>query len=412
MAVDKKQPFSYSQATKKGIPPCETSQTNHSTTPMPGDGRAAQQPTARERSVNLLPRPPVCGEKFTIIASSRRNSTLLRPTQSSLNRRHDANVPDKKIKELENELEQTRSDKQALEQQISTLRYELDDAKREIGMVKQELECNRLFGSRADAISDADIVRKVEALNNVIYQTAAVISDAVAIPSAEVLHGPLDEKTFSFFSGSLVKLVQDTRNRLTFASYVRTLQACITGFCAGMMLHDFFAIGNPNETRLFQEILNIMKASEPSAVTAHWRALAIRHGHGLRQERQRIAALLIHRLADLFGWPMEQFRSKHGDDILNIVDVTLDLLGIICRDYVSGDINVFSPRPGQAFDAAIMQLAEAMNGVETGKKRRIHCTTDLGVRRRVVLRRRCGDNWKDEEEIVTLLKAKVVMQPE
>ncbi|KAF8638102.1 hypothetical protein AX17_002442 [Amanita inopinata Kibby_2008] len=315
-----------------------------------------------------------------------------------------------KIKDLEDTLEEVQRSKGILQQEFRAALRELEDAKRETSAVKQELESNRVFASKADAVSDADIVAKLEALNNSVYQTASVIADALEASSFRFSSNSPSEHTASYFGDPLIRLAGNVRSRPTFTAALNSLQACINHFCISILLSEFSSIVAPKETQLLQRIFDNMRASETRVVAARWRSLAHLHSQGSIHNQQQLCRFLIRRLTNVFGLPTERFESDHGEDLSNIVNLTLDLLKMICRDYVSADVSVFCPLPGDTFDSTTMELADSKGDDGFQIDGCIACTTDIGLRRTSLFRRRNSeDGWVDEQEMVILTKAKVVI---
>ena len=144
---------------------------------------------------------------------------------------------------------------------------------------------------------------------------------------------------------------------------------------------------------------------EPKVVSARWRSLAHLHGQGL-QDQQRLSRRLTLRLTDLYGFPMDRFESMVGEELSNLVNVTLGLHKMIYRDYVSGDIEPISPPPGSLFDSECMQVDDPRGNAPKAVDGPIFCTTSIGLVRTLMVRQRQGD---DREDRLMLLKATILM---
>ncbi|PFH47365.1 hypothetical protein AMATHDRAFT_50358 [Amanita thiersii Skay4041] len=281
-----------------------------------------------------------------------------------------------------------------------------DDIRRERDKMKQELEAHRTFSSKVDAVSEADIMREVEALNNAIYQTSAAIADTGEIEQWQGVEISPSESTATFFGSPLLRLTQRTRKRPTFLTVSNALQACINHFCAHVLSYSFWSFHK--ESRLLRKIHEDIRASEPRTVCAHWRVLTYMHNRNVVHDHQSMVDMFLRRLVNVFGWQREAVEAMYGDDFSHIMKLALNVRDMIFRDYVSGEITIISPHPGEAFDSATMELTDPRSGaINEGC---IRCTTDLGMKRTLLLQKRSGDQWINEEETVVLLKAKVVME--
>lgn len=79
------------------------------------------------------------------------------------------------------------------------------------------------------------------------------------------------------------------------------------------------------------------------------------------------------------------------------------------RDYVSGDVKVFSPVPGSQFDPQKMQVDDPRSNGRSSAAGPIMCTTTMGIARTLYIRRLRADKWIDIEEYNVLGKANVLM---
>jgi len=163
---------------------------------------------------------------------------------------------------------------------------------------------------------------------------------------------------------------------------------------------------------MLQQISDAIKASQPKAVSARWRALVYSDNEAsriLKQDQQSLFSLLIRRLSRLYGFPEKQLQSMSEEDFSELVNKTVDLRKMMYGDYVSGDVEVFAPSPGSEFDPEKMQVDDPRGKSQKLAAGPIMCTTTIGIARTLYIRRRQGDKWVDEEDYNVLCRANVVV---
>ena len=165
------------------------------------------------------------------------------------------------IKLQEQDTEQTLH---GLEQRVRELQHELDFVKKELSMAKQEVQLNRVFGSKADVVSEADIKGKAEQLNGCVYQLASMAGDAVENAKLVSSQSLPSKNTAEFFGDSLVKLVMELRPNLTHVSTAISLQACLNHFCHNVLSSEFSFVVDRSGNEILQNIFDNMKASRMS----------------------------------------------------------------------------------------------------------------------------------------------------
>ena len=148
--------------------------------------------------------------------------------------------------------------------------------------------------------------------------------------------------------------------------------------------------------------------SEPEVVSARWRSLAYSHNQVLTQDQQKLPQLLGNSIRTLYGFSKGKFESMFGQELSELVTKTLDLRKMMYGEYVSGDVEVFSPLPGSQFDQWKMQVEDLRCDNWSSAVGPIACTTTMGIARTLDIRRLQADKWVDKEYNV-LSKAMVLM---
>ncbi len=127
--------------------------------------------------------------------------------------------------------------------------------------MKQELESNRVFGNKADVVSEMDIIHKVNSLNDCIYWLASVIADAHVENAIQLSQNQPSNNTKSFFGESLCNFVVDAKQNSTHSRILVSLQACMNHFCVQVLSSEFDSIVNPEKTQMLQQISDAIKES-------------------------------------------------------------------------------------------------------------------------------------------------------
>jgi len=299
-----------------------------------------------------------------------------------------------------------------LQRHADHLQAELERTKKELSLAKQELESNRVFGNKADVVSETDIINKVNSLNDCIYQLASAIADAHQNNDIQLSETQPRNSTKSFFGESLCNFVVGVKQNSTHPRILVSLQACMNRFCVRVLSSEFDSIVSPEKTQILQQISDAIKASQPKAVSARWRALVYSDNQAsqvLKQDQQSLFGLLIRRLSRLYGFPEEQLQSTFEEDFSELVNKTMDLRKMIYGDYVSGDVEVLAPSPGSQFDPEKMQVDDPRGKSQKSVVGPIMCTTTMGIARTLYIRRRQGGRWVDEEQYNVLTRANVVV---
>ena len=166
--------------------------------------------------------------------------------------------------------------------------FELDRAKRELGLTKQELESTRLFANTADAISETDIIKKLSVLNDAVYEIAFTIAQAhesndisISTSTRRAARSSIAEanensatrtstdtsskKTMPFFDESLRSLVGAVKRKPSHSRVLASLQACMNHFCFMVLSTEFSSVVDQERTEVLQQIFDEMKASRRCA---------------------------------------------------------------------------------------------------------------------------------------------------
>jgi hypothetical protein len=148
-----------------------------------------------------------------------------------------------------------------LQQHPHQLQLELERTKKELSLTKQELESNRVFGNKANVVSETDIITKVNSLNDWIYRLASAIACAHQDNAIKLSENQPSKNTKSFFGQSLCNFVVDAKQNSTHPRILVSLQACMNHFCVLVLSSEFDSIVNPEKTQMLQRISDAIKES-------------------------------------------------------------------------------------------------------------------------------------------------------
>ncbi|KAF8326488.1 hypothetical protein F5887DRAFT_1289009 [Amanita rubescens] len=295
-----------------------------------------------------------------------------------------------------------------LQEHADQLQLELERTKKELSLTKEEFEMDGAFGNKANVVSEADIITKVDSLNSRIHQLASAVADAHLDNAIQLSENQPSDNTKSFFGESLCNLVADAKQNSTQSRILASLQACMNHFCVQVLSSEFDSIVSSDKTQMLQKISDAIKASQPKAVSARWRALVFSDNEAsqiLKQNQESLLSLLIRRLSRLYGFPEKQLQSMFGEEIVN------EMMDLRKMMHGSGDVKVLVPSPGSEFDPEEMLVedprSKTLSHVATAGP--VMCTTSMGVARISYVRRRRENRWFDEEEHNVLSQANVVV---
>ncbi|KAF8309862.1 hypothetical protein F5887DRAFT_585714 [Amanita rubescens] len=358
---------------------------------MPADRRTSSTTSEQQRRRLLYPR------RATGRLRPAREYQIADPSPETLQLQQRADHLQLELERIEKAVE--------LQKHADQLQLELERTKKELSLTKEEFEMDGAFGNKA---SEADIITKVDSLNNCIHQLASAVADAHLDNAIQLSENQPSDNTKSFFGESLCNLVADAKQNSTHPRILLSLQACMNHFCVQVLSSEFDSIVSSDKTQMLQKISDAIKASQPKAVSARWRALVFSDNEAsqiLKQNQESLLSLLIRRLSRLYGFPEKQLQSMFGEEIVN------EMMDLRKMMHGSGDVKVLVPSPGSESDPEEMLVedprSKTLSHVATAGP--VICTTSMGVARISYVRRRHGNRWLDEEEHTVLSQANVVV---
>ena len=86
-------------------------------------------------------------------------------------------------------------------------------------------------------------------------------------------------------------------------------------------------------------------------------------------------------MSRLYGFGENTLEDECEGEFDELVSMTMDLRKIMYGDYVSGDVEVFSPPPGSKFDPVKMEVDDPRGNTQKAVTGLIACTTTIGIAR-------------------------------
>jgi hypothetical protein len=103
-------------------------------------------------------------------------------------------------------------------------------------------------------------------------------------------------------------------------------------------------------------------------------------------------------MSRLYGFRETTLETECGGEFEGLVNTTMELRKMMYGDYVSGDVEVFSPPPGSKFDPVKMEVDDPRGKTQKAVTGLIACTTTIGIVR------------VDKEKHDVLSRAQVLMK--
>ncbi|PCH36692.1 hypothetical protein WOLCODRAFT_82780 [Wolfiporia cocos MD-104 SS10] len=293
-----------------------------------------------------------------------------------------------------------------------------------------ELRVAQTYLTKADNLSDADILRMFEALNSHIYQLSAHLADNIQLDrgslstpqtwiteATEILDGVV--------GAELIQLLAKSPHSELPVCIQFALQSRMVGF-ANMVIstwnfHDL------EHNKLYNDVYMQLRASEDPAVSGRWRALTVTSLRALTLNETTIPRLHDHLaifitsitlLAGLTAAPVQahqQIISRYGGELITLVDIMLQLQRAIGEEIISSQINLVVYLSGETFNPEHMEDYNAGGRPCTPRESDARApvvvlgTMSLGVTR--IEKKAMGGNAAGQGTwvSVTLLKPKVVL---
>lgn len=317
-------------------------------------------------------------------------------------------------------------ERKGLSAELGHTKQQLSDAINLSEVRGKELKGAQVFLTKADSLSVSDVVQKVSALNEEIFQAGALLAESLVCQtveggledhahrrqdiineSAKVVSGILGSRLTDTLANESMKPQEGPANQLLVQI---VLIIALTRWCAsnsrGWIPDD------PETTEFLDVLYDDIRKAEDQAVAGRWRSLTRAHigvaTEGWSQEVMRGITSIM----DLAGWTtspddLAQFEKR----LSSIFKALRDVRKATGEDVTSADLEVYAIRRGEGFDRAHMEDSygddRAGPSAQEGEPERVTGPSGLGLRKVMLIKGREG-TYQKRQEILSL--AKVVLE--
>ncbi|KAJ2917958.1 hypothetical protein MD484_g2425, partial [Candolleomyces efflorescens] len=353
---------------------------------------------------------------------------------------------------LEMEFNSARKHIHAQDEELKSVRNELAAVKQQLSdavnlseVRGKELKGAQVFLTKADTLSVTDVVQKVSALNEEIFQMAAYLGEVLVY---EVLEPEADRQEHrqaaikSTYDRALGYLGETLANALAQHSVIEPkeesnpllvqiiMQIALTNWCGGFGNRwtsyekvEETAEGQPKESsskqpsiskqadhnRFVSELYNSIRDHEDQAVAGRWRSLTKAHIPFSTSGWDHHLMVTICAIMGVAGWAtrsndeMIQVEKRLG----SIFKPLLELRKATGEDVTSADLEISIIQSGQTFDPSYMEDAYADGRASSKSKKsapeQVINTSGLGLQK-VVVKRLKGGAVQKQLEILSMPK--------
>ncbi|KAI0643484.1 hypothetical protein C8Q79DRAFT_869033, partial [Trametes meyenii] len=299
---------------------------------------------------------------------------------------------------LENQVRQSSAKIEGLQRQLACARDEHQAARSLLSIKSAELQEAQEFLTKADDVSDSEMLRLVENMNSYIFQLSASICDEFRTTYERGIFDTEERArnlayqrllTSQLLPQQLLNALHDFGHSEDSVVAETALQAVLTG-CTAWLCNTWDLGVLPRLHDLYQSI----RSNEPQSVAGRWRALSRKHIKALlstsEDQRDTGVLCLAWRVVDVLvvcgatgpdhELPLKVAR-RFGDAFRNVAELAFHFRSIASERIISHDIFAVYPNPGSPFDVSYMKdewggpTASRPSG-ETGT---VLCATQLGL---------------------------------
>lgn len=343
----------------------------------------------------------------TIQKANEENSKL----KQALRQEQDAKVGAHRT--LEKEKKEGERARGAHQQEVGTLKQQLEAKKAETAEARGELQRSQskltevttlletrtrelkgaqVFLTTADAVSGAEVISHVDALNAEILQTCAFISDSFDFARKPEHADEIKEgctRISDLMGNSMTHLLSTVQHTADPLLVQIALQGATVEFSRWIiMTWDFDGLQAEQQ---LSEIYNDIRSTETQAISGRWRALTRAHAQKVALQHDDLHSTMVTHISDTLVVIMvaagctknyddayREFTQKFGERVSNIVKMAVRLNKIIGEEVTSADLWPTHGAAGEKFDGDSMEDFEGQSD-QAGKP--VLCTTALGLAR-------------------------------
>ncbi|KAF7782861.1 hypothetical protein Agabi119p4_2237 [Agaricus bisporus var. burnettii] len=372
------------------------------------------------------------------MSSSQYDSSRLRkretaPTVHAARCRQSRPVPShRSIIQLESDVQDLRNARKELDARYSEIQFEIravkdrlderDLRRQELKGITEELNIAQRFLSTADGLSQTEVVRAMESLNEEIFQLTSIVADQLSvkerrIPDSRFAKSILKQspllKTMDPYFEIIMSVSLDDPLAIQLGWQTILVQVCFHIISAWEVEDLFCGTGELHNT--LQNMYEGIQSENDHAVSGRWRSVVYGATNDISSKGQdAIIDRIVSILADLPVFCGYVFTQEQFDKILTsfreridpLFDKCLQVRKMIGKDITSTDIRPYFVEPGRKYDSNLPADLEHEDEKEEslkGQDEIIACSVSLGLY--CILESR-GDIQSKE----SIMKPKVILQ--
>ncbi|KAF9444308.1 hypothetical protein P691DRAFT_350392 [Macrolepiota fuliginosa MF-IS2] len=355
-----------------------------------------------QRGRDLPPEP----DSATPTRRARPRSQYWTKTRDRVSRIFDREAPpDPALEGLENEVKRLeevgrdiRRTTQELEDDIQKTKQRLTvreerRKQEELKRITNELAIAQRFLSTADSMSQAEVIRAMEALNEEIFQLTSIVADMVQVERQEFQpeerHRRFRERV-SWLGPPFLDIVMAKKLDDALAIQIGW-QACLSVWCCTIIQAWVAEDPESGLSKGFRDIYGGIISTHGQAIAGRWRSIGREVANNTldTQTRQRLLEPLISALAALPVLLGYIFEKKAFDNISNafsqrmgpLLDKCLMFRKMVGEGVTSVDIEPYVIASGEVYDSrqAELEYEDEKEGAAVEKEGVVACSLGLGL---------------------------------
>ncbi|KXN81266.1 hypothetical protein AN958_05544 [Leucoagaricus sp. SymC.cos] len=255
--------------------------------------------------------------------------------------------------------------------------------------VTKELALAQRFLSTVDTVSEADVVRALEALNEEIFQLTSMVADEIQLEEVE----PLSPGQLETLRSRITALgpvfwdeVRDKRLENSLAIQIGW-QGILVDWCSEII--DAWVVGSEGVNRDLEQTYENIKATNGQAVASCWRAIARSVSGEISSE---VRGQLEDKVVDALGalpvvcgyispGKLNKLDKTFRELIGPLLDICLKIRKMIGEEIMSTDIQPCFIKSGDPYDLKTAELdyEDGRGGSTKERGRFIACSLSLGL---------------------------------
>ncbi|PCH36678.1 hypothetical protein WOLCODRAFT_157377 [Wolfiporia cocos MD-104 SS10] len=331
-------------------------------------------------------------------------------------------------KAMENDMQRQQQVDKAHECALAALRAQYQEIVTLLEMRTSDLRAAEAYLTKADSLSEADLLRMVSELNSNVYQLTAQMADHnLNLNRIQLLEqnwvNKMKTKVEKYIGPRLLQLVVVRMHSAEPICVQVALQSAIIRFATSVIVSWTFHHNAAHD--ILKRIYDCLRRTEDPSVSARWRMLtrsSLRAATWTETTERKIRDNLAELIAEIMllaGSDIsprtlyQMVLTQFGEKLRSVINVSLALQKAIGEGVISSHLEPTLYGCGVPFNPEWMENAYPSDGPRTARpldRRQLLLlgTTEVGLQR--VEQKKSGDQNASQSHIVTLLKPKVVLE--